>query len=220
VERDGFREWPRVFSAEEMAELADALADVAGRTRAGVRGLMSDPVVASFATDERLLRCASEALRSFAHPFRATLLDKSPASNWLVTWHQDTALPMRARSEASGWRAWSMKADVLHAHAPAWALETVIALRVHLDDSRDDNGPLRVLPGTHASGVLDDDGIRRAVARVRPFECTIACGGVLAMRPLLVHASSKARSDAPRRVLHIEYASSLNLGPGLDLAVA
>ena len=29
------------------------------------------------------------------------------------------------------------------------ALERVIALRIHLDDSTADNGPLRVLPGTH-----------------------------------------------------------------------
>ena len=40
------------------------------------------------------------------------------------------------------------------------------------------------------------------------------------MRPLLIHASSKARSEAPRRVLHIEYAATFQLGPGLELAVA
>ena len=31
-----------------------------------------------------------------AQPFRATLFDKSASANWLVVWHQDTALPMRA----------------------------------------------------------------------------------------------------------------------------
>jgi hypothetical protein len=42
---------------------------------------------------------------------------------------------------------------------------------------------------------------------------------VAAMRPLVVHASSKATDDQPRRVLHIEYAASVHLGPGLELAV-
>jgi hypothetical protein len=40
------------------------------------------------------------------------------------------------------------------------------------------------------------------------------------MRPLLVHASSKAETDQRRRVLHIEYAGSLDMGSGLELAIA
>jgi hypothetical protein len=40
------------------------------------------------------------------------------------------------------------------------------------------------------------------------------------MRPLIVHASSKSLHDAPRRVLHIEYAASLKIDHGLDLAAA
>jgi hypothetical protein len=43
---------------------------------------------------------------------------------------------------------------------------------------------------------------------------------VLAMRPLLIHSSSKARAPEPRRVLHIEYADSLDLAEGIRLAVA
>jgi hypothetical protein len=51
-------------------------------------------------------------------------------------------------------------------------------------------------------------------------ECVVDRGGVLSLRPLLVHASSKARFDQPRRVIHIEYAASLELGRGVQLAVA
>ena len=40
------------------------------------------------------------------------------------------------------------------------------------------------------------------------------------MRPLLVHASSKAETDRRRRVLHIEYADSLDIGAGLQLSIA
>ena len=38
-----------------------------------------------------------------------------------------------------------------------------------------------------------------------PYECLCPPGGVIAMRPLLVHASSKSVTTASRRVLHIEY---------------
>ena len=118
------------------------------------------------------------------------------------------------------WGPWSLKEGVIYAHACAAALSQVLALRVHLDDSTADNGPLRVLPATHNLGVLDDDAMRTLAAQIAPVDCLVARGGVLAMRPLLVHASSKSRAAAPRRVLHIEYAASAVLSEKLLLAVA
>jgi ectoine hydroxylase-related dioxygenase (phytanoyl-CoA dioxygenase family) len=148
------------------------------------------------------------------------LFDKSPTSNWLVVWHQDTALPLRVRSHVPGWGPWSLKAGILYAHAPATALEQIVALRVHLDDSLAENGPLRVLPGTHSQGVLSDAAIEDLVFTTDPYECTVARGGVVSMRPLLVHASSKSLIPSPRRVLHIEYAAAFRLGSQLELQVA
>jgi ectoine hydroxylase-related dioxygenase (phytanoyl-CoA dioxygenase family) len=112
-----------------------------------------------------------------------------------------------------------VKAGVLHANAPARALEQIVALRVHLDDSGESNGPLRVLPGTHIDGVLTHEEVRRAASTVRPVDCVAPAGGVVAMRPLLVHASSKSSDDQPRRVLHIDYAASVQIAPGLELAI-
>jgi hypothetical protein len=153
-------------------------------------------------------------------PFRATLFDKSPTSNWLVVWHQDTALPMRQRIERDDGGPWSTKAGVLYAHAPAWALEQIIALRVSLDDSWLTNGPLRVLPCTHRGGVYSDEQIEQLAQSTAPIDCVTPSGGVIAMRPLTVHASSKPTDCQPRRVLHIEYAATVNLDPGIELAVA
>jgi ectoine hydroxylase-related dioxygenase (phytanoyl-CoA dioxygenase family) len=96
----------------------------------------------------------------------------------------------------------------------------VIALRVHLDDSTLDNGPLRVLPGTHTRGVLSDAEIHELSLRVQPVQCVAPAGGVVVMRPLIVHGSSKLNSHAPRRMLHLEYATSLVLEPGIVLRAA
>ena len=41
---------------------------------------------------------------------------------------------------------------------------------------------------------------------------------MIAMRPLLIHSSSKAKDREPRRVLHIEYADTLDFGTGIELA--
>ena len=107
---------------------------------------------------------------------------------------------------------------VVCAIAPATALTRIVALRVHLDDSTRDNGPLRVLPGSHQHGLLEDADIHELAAAGPAVECVIRAGGVVAMRPLTVHASSKATSDKSRRVLHIEFTSTFDLGDGVTLA--
>jgi len=172
---------------------------------------MANPAVAALANDDRLTELAKVWLGPVAIPFRATLFEKSGATNWLIPWHQDTALPLVKRFDITGWGPWSEKAGAIYAHAPAWAMSRVIALRIHLDASVADNGPLRVVPGSHLGGVLSDQNVTDFVSTHAQVECCVPCGGVVAMRPLIIHSSSKARSAKPRRVVHIEYTDSLNL---------
>ena len=181
---------------------------------------MSNAVVAEVANHQRLLGIARRALGATAVPFRATLFEKSGYANWLVVWHQDTALPVCSRFDAPDWGAWSMKAGVNYAHAPTWALQRVLALRLHLDASTEENGPLRVVPGSHRPGVLSDESVSDYVRCHEAVNCVVSKGGVLSMRPLLIHSSSKALTADPRRVLHIEYADQLEIAPGIQLAIA
>jgi ectoine hydroxylase-related dioxygenase (phytanoyl-CoA dioxygenase family) len=220
IEADhGYSILHNVFAPEEMVEIKEELAGNAlPRTKAGARHLLSVPVIRDLSADPRLIAIARAFVGPAAVPFRATLFDKSPTTNWLVVWHQDTALPLRHRVQRDDWGPWSTKAGVLYAHAPAWALEQVIALRVSLDDSSLTNGPLRVLPCTHRGGVLADEQIERLAHATAPADCVTPSGGVIAMRPLIVHASSKSTDSRPRRVLHIEYAAALHLAPGIALA--
>jgi len=216
----GYAIVPGCVSLPACDELIDSLSsDQVVRSRAGARHLLSHPAVAALSASDGLVRLASEWLGQRAVPFRATLFEKSTTTNWLIPWHQDTALPLCSRFNAAGWGPWSEKAGVIYAHAPASALARVIALRVHLDASNADNGPIRIVPGSHQGGVLNDEEVLKYVSASDPVTCLAPRGGVVVMRPLLIHSSSKARSTEPRRVLHIEYADSLDLGDGARLAV-
>jgi len=214
----GYSICDQMFERADMLRTIERLSAIA-RTKAGARHVLKVPTVRELANDQRLVDIASRFVGPTPVVFRATLFDKSRSANWLVVWHQDTALPLRRRLDDPEWGPWSTKAGVLYAHAPAWALERVIALRVSLDDSTMSNGPLRVLPNTHRRGVLDDEQIKRLVTASAAVDCVTPSGGVVAMRPLTVHASSKSTSDQPRRVLHIEYAASVDFGSGLELAL-
>jgi hypothetical protein len=217
----GFAIVSEVLPPAEVDRLSTALeAANLARSRAGARHLMGHAAVEKAARDPRLVAIAGRMLGADAKPFRATLFDKSPDSNWLVAWHQDTALPLESRVEASGWGPWSEKLGVLYAHAPSAVLEKIVALRLHLDDSTAENGPLRVIAGSHGEGVLTDAQVSERAAQRSPVACLAGRGSIVAMRPLIIHASSKANVPLPRRVLHIEYAASLDLGGGLRLRAA
>jgi hypothetical protein len=220
IEQDGYGILPGIVSrAHVEIVLTDLASAKVPRSRAGIRHLMGHPGVSRIAHSSDVLGIAGEVLGKGAIPFRATLFDKSPTSNWLVMWHQDTALPLSERRETDGWGPWSVKDGVTYAHAPASALEQVLAVRIHLDDSNLSNGPLRVLPGTHRAGVLTDEEIHELSESVRCVDCPVPKGGLVLMRPLAVHASSKSASNVPRRVIHIEYAAQREIAPGMVLAI-
>jgi len=212
---------PSVLSLQAVDQISRDLSElVFRRTRAGVRHAMRLQPVARIAHCSQLMSLARELAGPAVFPYRATIFEKTPTANWLVVWHQDTAMPLQQRQEIPGWGPWSIKDGIPYAHAPASSLEQVLALRIHLDDSTRENGPLRVLPGTHRWGVLSDDEIQKLANSIRPVDCVALKGGVIAMRPLVVHASSKLRNGTARKVIHIEYAASESIASPLRPAVA
>jgi ectoine hydroxylase-related dioxygenase (phytanoyl-CoA dioxygenase family) len=221
IDATGFALLHDVFSPESIDRTLQEIECVSPhRSRAGVRHVLGLSPVATLAHCSQLINVAREVLGADAVPFRATLFEKTLAANWLVVWHQDTALPLLERQELEGWGPWSVKEGITYAHAPSTALSRVLALRIHFDDSTSANGPLRVLPGTHEMGVLSDEQIHDLSKQVMPVDCVVPKGGVVAMRPLVVHASSKSQVEMPRRVLHIEYAASDSIAAPLRLASA
>ena len=157
---------------------------------------------------------ANEALETKAVIVRSLLFDKTPSANWVVAWHQDVTIAVKERRDVPGFGPWSVKAHIPHVQPPAEILARMITLRLHLDDCDESNGALQVLPGTHLCGKLGSAEIRRLRAEISPAVCAVRKGGVLLMRPLLLHASSKAEQPRHRRVVHLEFAGE-NLPGGL-----
>ena len=207
-----------IFSASECDTILSVIDKSARRGRAGIRNLMSIDEIAQVARDRRLFDIGKELTGIDLIPYKATLFEKTGKANWLVAFHQDTGLPVESIPVATGWGPTSEKSGVIFSQAPTSALTRILALRIHLDPSDPSNGPLRVIPNSHTRR-LNDNEFEKVKGSAAEVECCVGRGGVIAMRPLLLHASSKSENNAPRRVLHIEYADSLDLD-GVRLAIA
>src|SRR5262249_34027266 len=116
IERRGFSILSAAFLRDEMKKcIHDLEHSELRRSEAGIRHALRHEGIRDLSADPRLLNLAREILGHEAIPFRATLFDKSPQANWLVVWHQDTALPIRERHEVVGWRPWSVKDSITYA---------------------------------------------------------------------------------------------------------
>jgi len=205
----GFELIERVLDQEAVETLRQAMDQLACRLRGGARNLLRDSeTIAALANSDLLKSLSNAALGADAFPVRGLFFDKSPDANWKVPWHQDTAVAVAERIEAPGFIGWSVKDGVPHVHPPTGILERMVALRIHLDDCGPDNGPLRVLPGSHCHGKLSDEEIEHWRQTTEEISCCASQGDVLVMRPSLLHASSPAKSPSHRRVIHLEYACS------------
>jgi ectoine hydroxylase-related dioxygenase (phytanoyl-CoA dioxygenase family) len=94
----------------------------------------------------------------------------------------------------------------------------MLTVRIHLDDCPEENGALRVLAGTHVFGKIPEREVGGFVERSREQVCELKAGGVLLMRPLLLHASSAATQVGRRRVIHLDFARA-ELPSGMGWAV-
>jgi ectoine hydroxylase-related dioxygenase (phytanoyl-CoA dioxygenase family) len=166
------------------------------------------PEVRALADSSAIRALVEPILGASAFPIRGLLFDKTPEANWKVFWHQDLTVPVQKQIETPGFRNWNVKSGVQHVEAPASILESLLAVRLHLDDCDADNGPLHVLPRTHLLGHLNGEAIDACKAFGQSVECHVARGGVMLMRPLLLHASFPAKNAAHRRVIHLQFAAA------------
>lgn len=145
--------------------------------------------------------------------------EKSADRNWLVPLHQDLGIPVAAYRDEPGLRGWSHKHGTWFVRPALAVLEQLVAVRVHLDPCGGADGPLRVVPGSHQLGCLDQTALASVRDRLGEVVCPVGQGGVLVMRPLLLHASSKGTGGGQRRVLHFVFGPSA-LPQGLQWQVA
>ena len=166
---------------------------------------------------DQLLELAKEYLNADVQLVRTIFFDKTPDTNWLVTWHQDKTIALNSRQNIEGWGPWSIKDGIDHVQPPEEILKSMVTFRLHLDAADTGNGCLRVIPGSHSAGILSKLEISNLTQKKVEKVCEAEPGDLLVMSPLLVHASSKSIRDQHRRVLHIEY-SHYNLPKGLSWA--
>lgn len=192
-----------VVSAESALSLIPQLPSL--DSAAGTRTLLSLSIGQSISA--QLLPIAQTILGMNALAVRGILFDKSAATNWNLGFHQDTKIAVKVRHEVNGFSHWSIKEGIPHCRPPVEVLENMVAIRLHLDNNDETNGPLLISPSTHKLGLISASDTNQLVENHGIQMCLANAGDCVLMRPLTLHASFKSTSERHRRVIHIEFAA-------------
>ncbi len=184
--------------------------DEAGVRLHGIKAL--EPLLAG---DGCIGTVAATVLGANARPVRAILFNKSPETNWSLTWHQDRTICVKEKREVSGFGPWSVKSDIVHVAPPFDLLTRMVTLRAHLDDVPASNAPLLIAPGSHTFGRVSVSDIDDVVYRCGTATCIAKAGDVWLYSTPILHASEAASGPTSRRVLQVDFAAEA-LPHGLD----
>jgi ectoine hydroxylase-related dioxygenase (phytanoyl-CoA dioxygenase family) len=207
IDRDGFFILDRFLNLELIDRLIQDIESLhLTPERAGIRNILELlPSAQQLAESQQILALVEPILGNLARVVRGIFFDKQPAANWKVPCHQDVTIAVKNRLDLPDYQPWSLKGGIHHVQPPVAILEQMLTVRIHLDKTDESNGALKVIPGSHAHGKLNDDAIEKW-KQTSQIYCNCEPGGILLMRPLLLHASSMAIAPSHRRVIHLDYA--------------
>ena len=186
-------------------QAVDGLAHSSHSASGGQRDMLERPWCRALARRLRQLPALEGLIPATAVAVQCTYFEKTPGRNWLVPLHQDLSIPVAERVDAQDLQGWSSKHGTLFVQPPASLLQTLLAVRLHLDPCHAADGPLRVVPASHTHGVLTADRATALRAALGDAACHADAGTALVLRPLLLHTSSKASGTSRRRVLHFVF---------------
>jgi ectoine hydroxylase-related dioxygenase (phytanoyl-CoA dioxygenase family) len=226
IETKGFTLVDRYLDPESIDSLIQDLTILnLAANRAGVRNILKlVPNIRQLAQSRQIRALVEPILGDTARLVRGIFFDKQPGVNWKVPWHQDLTIAVKQRLDLPDYHPWSVKEGIPHVRPPVEILEQMLTVRIHLDRTDESNGALKVIPGSHVHGRLTALDLDRQKQSNSVMSIDCEAGGILLMRPLLLHASSMANrssqsaannSSMHRRVIHLEYAAA-QLAEGLE----
>ena len=146
---------------------------------------------------------------------KSIYFDKPHTSNWFVSYHQDLTISVDKKVSLAGFDFWTTKQNQFAVQPPFNILENVVTIRIHLDDTDENNGALKVVPRSDVKGIYRPETIDWTIEK--EVSCNVSKGGIMLMKPLLLHSSGRTTNNRQRRVIHIEF-SNLELPPELSWA--
>lgn len=208
----GFSVISNVFSTEEIEKISEVIKNIDTSKETfrksedlfAIRQFLKEiPEVKDLIFNENLTTIIKEIFGEKYFVVKSIYFDKPEKSNWYVAYHQDLTISVDKKVELENFGPWTTKQNQFAVQPPLDILENIFTIRIHLDDTDENNGALKVVPKSHAKGIYRPETIDWDVETENI--CNVEKGGVMIMKPLLLHGSNRTTNGKKRRVIHIEF---------------
>lgn len=222
IKENGFTVINNIFSDEEIHQIGTVIQNIdtsketfrKSQDLFAIRQFLKEiPKVQDLIFNENLKTLISGLFGNTYFVVKSIYFDKPETSNWYVAYHQDLTISVNKKLELENFGPWTTKQNQFAVQPPLDILENIYTIRIHLDDTDENNGALKVIPGSHAKGIYRPETIDWAIET--EAICNVESGGVMIMKPLLLHGSNRTANGKRRRVIHIEF-SDRELPGGLN----
>ncbi len=210
ISEQGFTVVRNVFSDEEIKRILKAI-DRADTTREAFRKskelfairrfLIEVPETVQLIFSANLKNLITDVFGGGYFVVKAIYFDKPESSNWFVSWHQDLTISVDRKTNLPGFGPWTVKQEQFAVQPPIEILESIYTIRIHLDNTNEDNGALKVVPKSHLNGICRTGNWNTETET----NCSVTKGGAMIMKPLLLHSSGRTTNGNRRRVIHLEF---------------
>ena len=212
--KNGFTIINDIFSIEEIEQIL-AIIKQADTTKATFRKstdifairqfLKEMPQTQKIIFTQKLKNIITEIFGEEYFVTKSIYFDKPEKSNWFVPYHQDLTISVDKKVEIENFAPWTIKQNQFAVQPPLYYLEDNFTIRIHLDDTNEQNGALKVIPKSHLKQIYRPETIDWQ--KETEISCNTLKGGIMIMRPLLLHSSGRTTNNEKRRVIHIEFSN-------------
>lgn len=205
LNQKGFEIIEGVYSEEEVYAILEGIKSKEIENKFGIRAfLLDNPELVELVFTENLMKIIRTISPGCDKLIKSIYFDKPPHANWVVNWHQDLTINLVEKIEVPAYKNWRVNNERVVVQPNKEMLESIFTIRIHLDDCTKDNGALRVIENSHKRGVID---IKEWTKHKEGDEqiCEVRKGGIVIMKPLILHSSKRTENKKNRRVIHIEF---------------
>lgn len=215
INEKGFEIIEGVYTQREVNDILEIIEQKELPNQFGVRAfLVHHPEISERVFTKKLKNIIHQIAPNCTTSIKSIYFNKPPSANWIVNWHQDLTINLQTRKDVPNFKNWRKKDGRVIVQPDRQLLESIFTIRIHLDDCTRENGALRVIEHSHRQGVIEiKEWVKNKLGK--EHICEVQKGGILLMKPLLLHSSKRTENQKNRRVIHIEFIDQL-LPDGLE----
>ena len=214
IQENGFTVINNIFSEDEIEKISEVIQNIDTSKETfrksedlfAIRQFLKEiPDVKEFIFNDNVNEIIKEIFGEEYFVVKSIYFDKPEKSNWYVAYHQDLTISVDKKVQLDNFGPWTTKQNQFAVQPPLEILENIFTIRIHLDDTDENNGALKVIPTSHSKGIYRPETIDWNVESENI--CNVEKGGLMIMKPLLLHGSNRTTNGKKRRVIHVEFSN-------------